>query len=479
MNTGMNLRKIEKPFAFIIFGASGDLAQLKIFPSIYSLAEQKRLPKEYIIIGFARSHFEESAFRELFAQSVRKHFKEGTNEAVLEEIVSHVTYISGQYGDSVAYERLKTVIIKHDHHKQWQKVIYLAIPPTVFDTVAANVAVIREKNEEIKIIIEKPLGVDSTSARHLFHQISLHFNEAEIYLLDHYLGKEAIQSILSLRYANRMLNHMLTGSEIANIQITAFENIGVGKRLGYFDEVGIIRDMIQSHLLQVLALVTMSIPVKESALSFQREKNNVLASLHFADKIRNPLCIGQYASYRQEAEQVKNSTTETFAAMTLFIDQVHWYNVPIFIRTGKKMAKKRTEVVIEFKKLPFQKADLPPNRLILNIQPHEQIEIQLLNKVGGTHTAYRTLTTSDSLACFGDDCLPEHARLLMDVIQGRKMFFLSFQEVLACWDLIDEVIAYKNAKPSALITYPDGAAEISEANELPETFGFNWYAHAG
>jgi len=471
----MLLRKIEKPFAFIIFGASGDLAQLKIFPALYSLVEQKRLPKEYVIVGFARSAFEQAAFKDIFAQSVRQKVKADLDEALLADLLSHVVYVSGQYDDPQAYSNLRSVLKTYEKGDCWQKVVYLAIPPTVFAVVTENMGRLKEKNEEIKLIIEKPLGTDAASARQLFHQVGLHFEEKDIYLLDHYLGKEAIQSILSLRYANRLLNHMLTGKEIANIQITAFEEIDVGKRLGYFDTVGIIKDMVQSHLLQILALVTMSIPVKEAASSFQREKVDILSALHFADKTKTPLVVGQYQSYRSVSEQVANSTTETFAALTLSIDRVDWYNVPVFIRTGKKLSKRRTEVVIEFKKLPFQKPELEPNRLILNIQPEEKIEIQLLNKVGGSSTTFRTLTTADSLACFGDDCLPEHARLLMDALQGEKMFFVSIAEVLACWELIDEIVAYQAKNKLELIQYADGSEDVPEAQQITSEHGYKWY----
>lgn len=471
----MNIRKIDNPFAFIIFGASGDLAQLKIFPALYSLAEQKRLPTEYTIVGFARTQFSQESFKELFAQSIRQKLKHEINEDLLASLLEHVCYVNGNYDDPHSYQNLKAAIVEKDQGRGWQKLVYLAIPPQLFGVTAKNFGALRERDGEIKLILEKPLGTDAASARHLFHEIGLHFNESEIYLLDHYLGKEAIQSILSLRYANRMLNHMLSGKEIANIQITAFEELGVGKRLGYFDTVGIIKDMVQSHLLQVLALITMAIPVKETAESFQREKENILSALHFADKKKNSLVVGQYHSYQKESEQVANSQTETFAALTLFIDKLDWYNVPIFIRTGKKLAKRRTEVVIEFKKLPFQKENLEPNRLILNIQPEEKIEIQLLNKMGGSNMHFRTLSTSDSLACFGDDCLPEHGRLLMDALRGERMFFLSFHEVLASWDLIDEIIAFGKSQNLPLISYPDGSSDVEDSHKIPAAYGFKWY----
>ncbi len=470
----MNLRKIDSAFTFIVVGASGDLAQLKIFPALYSLAEQKRLPLDFSIIGFARTTYTESEFRDLFALSIRQNFKGEVNEAILEKLLGHVTYIAGSYDDPASYQKIDEYLLTKNA-QSWQKVAYLAVPPQLFASVAQNIAALKQAQEEIKLILEKPFGIDSESATALFHAISKYFSEEEIYLLDHYLGKEGIQSILSLRYANRMLNYLLSGQEIANIQLTAFEELSVGKRLGYFDGVGIIKDMIQSHLLQILALVAMTIPVKEAPESFQREKLGILSALHFAKEDKTPLVVGQYASYRSQDMQVANSVTETFAACTLFIDKLDWYKVPVFIRTGKRLSKRRTEIVIEFKKLPFQKQDLEPNRLVINIQPEERIDIQLLSKVGGSNKHFRSLTTSDSIACFGDDCLPEHGRLLMDALQGDRMFFLSFGEVLAAWKLVDEILAYRKNNNLPLVTYADGTDIVAEAAVLPEQYGFKWY----
>ncbi len=470
----MLLNKIKDPFALIIFGASGDLAQVKVFPALYSLIEQKRLPDDYVIVGFARTKLTDIEFREQFRQSVQQRFGNQVDGDLLKKLLEKVVYVSGQYDDKTAYIRLSKKIHQFSPRIKLKKVAYFAVPPSIFPPIIANFSSMRKKGEEMKLILEKPFGIDMLSAQTLFHTVSLHFAESEIYLLDHYLGKEAVQSILSLRYANSIINLMLQGQAIANIQITAFEDHGIGRRLGYFNEVGIIKDMVQSHLLQILALVTMSIPVKESAESFQREKTSILSSLHFPDKGPNSLVIGQYKSYSKEGNIAK-SKTETFAAMRLYIDQLNWYNVPIFLRTGKRMKKKRTEVVIEFKKLPFQRSDLAPNRLVLNIQPDERVSLQLLNKIGGTYSHFRTLTTSDTLACFGDDCLPEHARLLIDVMRSERMFFLSFAEVLAAWKVVDAVLAYKQEKKIPLIIYPDGASDLKEAARLPQAQNFSWY----
>ncbi|MBI4232605.1 hypothetical protein HY605_05205, partial [Candidatus Peregrinibacteria bacterium] len=292
-----------------------------------------------------------------------------------------------------------------------------------------------------------------------------------VYLLDHYLGKTAVQSILSLRHSNRILNLMMKGPEVANIQITAFEKVGVTSRAGYFNEVGTIKDMVQSHLLQILALVAMSIPITDKPDSLHREKNNILSALKFNENSKN-IVLGQYSSYQKEKDIPKNSHTETFVATRLFIDRESWYKTPIYIRTGKKLNEKHTYVVVELTKFGFQPKDEEPNRLIFELQPSERIDIRLVNKHGET-SKYEEISTSDSLACEGDDCLSEHGLLLLDVIRKRRLHFLSFQEIISSWQLTDSIIRFvkKNkVKPEIYKDHSEGPK-----NKLAEMDGFKWF----
>lgn len=471
----MNLYRIDKPFILVIFGASGDLAKLKLFPALYSLAEQKRLPKEFHIVGYARTKNSDAEFQKEFKESIKRATKPGNlNEKLLNDLTSHVSYYSGQYNDIKDFKKLRNHLKVLTGKKQITTLSYFSVPPTIFKDIIQNLGETKaNENEDLRLIIEKPFGQDATSARDLFHFVARYFEEEKIYLLDHYLGKTAVQSLLHLRHSNRLLNLMMKGPEISNIQITAFEKVGVTSRAGYFDQVGTIKDMVQSHLLQILALITMSIPITENAESLHREKYSILSALKFIES-KNNIVLGQYSSYTDEKDIPKDSQTETFAAMRLFIDRESWYSKPIYIRTGKKLHEKHTYVVVELKKFAFQPKNEEPNRLIFELQPEEKIIIRLVNKQGQT-SHYQEISTSDSLACSGDDCLPEHSMLLLDVIRKRRLHFLSFEEIIATWKIIDHIGSFVQKHSLKPEKYTDHSAGPISQNRLTETDGFKWF----
>jgi len=250
----MPINKITQPFALIIFGASGDLAKLKLFPALYSLAQQNRLPKQYYIVGYARSEKTSKQFEAEFISSIKKVHK--VDEKVLNDLLKHLSYVQGQYDKKEDFVRLKTYLKTLTKKTNITKLAYFSVPPIAFKSIIQNLGETKNSsNEDLRLILEKPFGEDTKSAEELFHFVARYFDDDNIYLLDHYLGKPAVKSILSLRHANRILNLMMKGPEIANIQITAFEQVGVQSRAGYFDQVGTIKDMVQSHLLQILALI--------------------------------------------------------------------------------------------------------------------------------------------------------------------------------------------------------------------------------
>ncbi|MBI2634451.1 hypothetical protein HYW82_02135, partial [Candidatus Peregrinibacteria bacterium] len=350
---------------------------------------------------------------------------------------------------------------------------YFSVPPIAFKDIIRNLGETKSKTDDIRLILEKPFGEDTKSATELFHFTARYFDEERVYLLDHYLGKSAVNSILHLRHSNRLLNLMIKGPEIANIQITAFEKIGVSARTGYFNKVGTIKDMIQSHLLQTLALVAMSIPITENATSLHREKYAILSALKFIESEEN-IVLGQYKSYTKEKDIPKNSRTETFAALRLFIDRESWHKTPIYIRTGKKLHEKHTYIVIELKKFSFQPKDEEPNRVILELQPNEKINIRLVNRLG-TASRYQEITTSDSLACEGDDCLPEHGLLLLDVMRHRRVNFLSFPEIIASWEITDQILKCIKRKNIKIEKYSDGSDGPKSQNNLTNLDRFKWF----
>ncbi|PIR04382.1 MAG: glucose-6-phosphate dehydrogenase [Candidatus Magasanikbacteria bacterium CG11_big_fil_rev_8_21_14_0_20_39_34] len=465
--------KLKKSFILTIFGASGDLAKIKIFPALYTLARQGRFPQNYFIVGFARSEKTQDEFRKEVEKSIQEYTNENVKPSVLKELLSHVHYFSGQYNELKSFQEYRT-FLKSLSKKEMSHIAYFSVPPVVFHPIITNLSKSRKnKNEDIRLVIEKPFGHDYKSAEALFHYVSEHFGEEQFYLLDHYLGKSSVQSILNMRRSNRILSNIIRGSEIANIQITALEEVGVQHRIGYFEHVGIVRDMIQSHLLQIFALTTMTIPNKLSSESLKREKNNVIEAIDCPAEDDN-VVLGQYKSYRSQEGVKKTSTTETFAAVRMFIDKENWYKVPIYIRTGKKLHEKHTYISIELKKFPFQDEKEQPNRIIIEFHPEPRINIELVNLQEGV-SRYQSITTADSIACNIDGCLPEHGSLLLDVLDGKRLHFLSFSEILSAWRVVDEMKMLMKERCSKLYRYEDGSEGPKEQHRLPRMDGFEWY----
>ncbi len=470
--------RIRDPFVFTVFGASGDLAQLKIFPALFALAEQKRFPEKLAIIGYARSKIETAEFRTIFADSVKKYYH-GTwgayQDEILEELLSSVHYFSGQYDQVDDFSGYKKFIeVLGFESKETVHIAYFSVPPFVVESITLGLAEVFEPQEnDLRLILEKPFGEDEKSASALFNVLHKNYKNQQLYFLDHYLGKKAVRSLIPLRHMNRILNTMLKGKEIASIQISALEPMGVGDRVGYFDEVGTIKDVVQSHLLQILAMTTMSIPVDASAERVQEERAAILEALEFRPEKKN-ISLGQYEAYKSEDPKVSNSDTETFAAAKLFINRESWYDVPIFLRTGKKLHEKHTYLVVELKKFKFQGEDEEPNRVIIEFYPTESIQIRLLDEDGAT-LRHGEIAASESIACFGDYCLPEHGLLLLDVIRGDNRYFLSQSEIIASWRITDQVInfiASENLKPEI---YKTGTEGPNSQHDLMEGTKFKWY----
>lgn len=466
----MQLFRIKNTFILIIFGASGDLAKLKLFPALYSLMEQKRFPENFYIVGFARSEKTRKEFQKEFKESISD---KKINEKLLNDLADKVYYFQGEYDKIEDFVKLNKYLEELTGKKQLTHLAYFSVPPTTFKDIIQNLGETKSAHQDLRLILEKPFGQDTASARELFHFTARYFDEENVYLLDHYLGKSSVQSLLHLRHSNRLLNLMMKGPEISNIQITASEKVGVAKRTGYFEQVGTIRDMVQSHLLQILSLITMSIPITETSESLHREKYSILSALKFIESSKN-IVLGQYKSYTDEKDIPKKSKTETFAAMRLFIDRESWYKTPIYIRTGKKLHEKHTYVVVELKKFAFQPASEDPNRLIFELQPDERINIRLVNKQG-TGTKYQDISTSDSLACTGDDCLPEHGLLLLDVIRQRRLHFLSFPEIIATWQIIDQIVGFIQKKKLKPEVYKDFSEGPKSQTNLTKMDGFKWF----
>ncbi len=469
----MKLYKIKNNFVLLIFGASGDLAKLKLFPAIYALMEQNRFASKFYIVGYARSPLTDKQFQKRFADSIKAH-KKDYDKKKLDKILKNISYFQGQYDSQEDFQKLRTYLKKLTGSHSITKLAYFSIPPTVFKDVIRNLGETKlSPKEDLRLVIEKPFGEDTKSATELFHFVARYFEEDSVYLLDHYLGKSAVQSILTLRHSNRLLNLMMKGPEVANIQITAAESVGVHKRAGYFDQVGTIKDMIQSHLLQILAFISMSIPITSHYTGLHREKNNILSALRFIESDKN-IALGQYEGYKKEEGVPKNSRTETFAALRLFIDRESWYKTPIYIRTGKKLNNKHTYVTVELKKFGFQPKEEEPNRLIFEMHPKEQLKIKLINPQGKS-SHYQSIETEDSIACEGDFCLPEHALLLLDAMRKNRTYFLSFQEIISTWEITDCITNFIKKAKLKPESYKQGSIGPDKQNNLTKMDGFKWF----
>jgi len=473
-----SLHQIAKSnFTLFIYGASGSLAKLKLFPALYELALEKRLPEDYQIVGYARTGMEAKAFRDFFVKSVRD-ANDYVDESVLKKLLKRVHYFSGQYDSVEDHQRFLKYLRSIEASKSRVRIAYFSVPPSAFTPIFKVLGQVNfnTRKSKLRLVIEKPFGYNLRSAKKLRNVLKKHFDRKQIFLLDHYLGKEAVSNLLSLRYANSILTSLLHRQYVSNIQITALENKDIEGRANYFDNVGILRDMVQSHLLQILAYFMMTAPEQETADHVHYEKAKVLNSIKFYPK---KVVRGQYQGYKSEKDVDPETTTETYAALKLTMKHSQWKGVPIYIRTGKALKQKWTSIVIEFKPQAPQKrsGDLEPNRIVIQLQPFEKIEFHMLTKLGGKTFDFHNLTTGRPIYCSGD-CLSEHGRLFLDVVEGKDELFLGFEEIFAAWKVIDplqKICNRFNRKHCVPHIYKRESLGPKAADELIEADGFEWF----
>jgi len=469
----------ESNFTLVIFGASGSLAKLKLFPSLYELEKENRMPKDYAIVGYARTPMTDAAFRVFFAKAIHEQ-DENVDEKALQRILAHIHYHEGSYTEQASYKECLKKMKAIEKDPSRVRITYFSVPPSAFPDIFANLSAVNwnTRKAPLRLVIEKPFGYDLASAKKLMHSLQKNFKPEQIYLLDHYLGKEAVSNLLSLRYANSILTTLLSRDYVSNIQITAMEEKDIEGRANYFDHVGIVRDMVQSHLLQVLAYLTMFAPIEKTKHAIHHEKARVLKSVRLGD-LHSSVVRGQYVGYTKEKGIPNDSQTETFAALKLFLKHPLWKGVPIYVRSGKCLEQKWTAVVIEFSPRRAQRDNpgLPPNRLVIQLQPYEKIEFHLLTKLGGKTFDFHDLTTGRPIYCSGD-CLLEHGRLFLDVIAGKQGLFLDFEEIFAAWKVIDPLqksCDLKRRKHCELHLYKKGTIGPKAADRLIEADGFHWF----
>lgn len=479
----------KKPFSLILFGASGHLAKIKIFPALYFLALKKRLPDDFLIMGFSRTKMTDEQFRADFEKAVRKYVA-AVNDEVLKKLLTHVRYHAGQYDGLKDFKSLASSLEKYE--KGWKdpvRVAYLSIPPVAFRSVLKNlceggVHIHAKKRPDFRCIVEKPVGHDSESFSGIRSDLYSCFKPEEVFLLDHYLGKEAVRNVYYLRFANPVIERLLKNTLITHVQITAAETAGVEGRAGYFDAVGTFRDMFQSHLLQISALLTMRLLESDEAVKAARLDALQKFYLPPASDLKEIVVQGQYekgmigkekvVGYTQEEDVKAKSQAGTFAAMKVMSRSSRWAGVPIFLRSGKRMAKKETRITIEFHESHCLGKGLSKNRLDIILQGEAGLKMYLQTKLGGTEPQFRPLIMEDPLVCVGD-CLVEHSLLLMEAINGNQRWFLDPEEVRLCWTLVDPLQSYLEQKNTPLHVYAAGSHGPEAADELIARSGFAWY----
>ncbi|MCK5016774.1 MAG: glucose-6-phosphate dehydrogenase (NADP(+)) [Candidatus Peribacteraceae bacterium] len=474
------------PFTFILFGASGHLAQNKIYPALYTLALKKRLPDDYSIVGFSRSKMNGNEFKKLVEDAIKKDMLE-VNEDVLNNFLEHIHYHQGAYDDVKSFEGLNSKINEVEKNSDGTvRLAYLSVPPSVFHPILQNLckAGIHHKKGMFRCIVEKPVGDNAESAEIICKEIRSCFEDEEIFFLDHFLGKEAVRNAYYLRRANPLLERLFKNTLIKSVEITAFEQAGLEGRTGYFEHTGTFRDMFQSHLLMIASLLTMRLSETDS--TFRSVRLNALEQFYLppASNLSDILIQAQYGDgvingekvlgYAKEKDVDNASRTNTYIALKLMTRISRWQGVPFYLRSGKRLNKKETRISIEFQEPNPVGKGATPNRLDIILQGEAGMRMHLQTKLGGTEPEFRPLIMEDPLVCIGD-CLPEHGLLLLEAILGKQQWFLSFDEVHTAWMLTDPLQTYLDDASTPLYTYASGSNGPDEADEWIKGLGGRWY----
>ena len=488
----MNLISNETlhPFDFILFGGTGDLSIRKLIPALYFRHCEKQLPEDGRIIGIGRSDFDSEGFRKMLDESVREHIEEQDfDESSWHEFLQRVHYCTVNVTEQESYKGLVEMLKGREEHV---RVFYLSVAPSLFTAITdgVNEAGLITKNS--RVTLEKPLGRDQASAEDINDSLSAVFDESQIYRIDHYLGKETVQNLLALRFGNAFFEPLWRSERINDVQITIAESLGVEGRGAFYDQTGAMRDMVQNHLLQLLVILAMEPPVSMDSDAVRDEKIKVLRALkplEGIDAIENTV-RGQYKAgaygdgpvpgYLDNDDVADDSSTETFVAIRAEIASWRWEGVPFFLRTGKRLESKTTEIVVNFKKIPhsiFPTADgfSTPNQLIIRLQPEESIRMRIYVKAWGDdiqlQPVYLNLDFND---VFQKRKMIAYERLLLDVIRGNPTLFMRRDEVAAAWAWIDPIHKAWEDYQYKPKNYTAGTWGPSAANALISRNGLRW-----
>jgi len=475
-----------EPCTFVIFGATGNLSHNKLLPALYHLEEAKRLPDDMRIVSFGRREYDDEGWRSEVETLLSTRVRHGLHAEVFQRFARRLHYFQGDMNDAEAYHRLRRTLSEESHFPD-NVVFYMAIRPAEFGMVSdllAQSGLNVEDSGWRRLVIEKPFGYDLESAQLLEERLHRHFSETQLFRIDHYLGKSTVQNVLVFRFANLMMEPLWNRNYIDHVQITHAESKGIETRAEYYDSAGALRDMLQSHLLQMLTLVAMEPPAALDAESLRDEKVKVLKSIRpippsavhahaFRAQYGRGVIGGNKVSPYTEEEGVDDrSTTETYSALKLYIDNWRWRNVPFYIRTGKRMAADTSMIAIRFKHPPQQlfrrthSEEIRPNWLLLSIQPHECLRIEMQVKVPGLEMRTGTTRLDASYCGIAQRQLDAYEALLLDVIEGDHSLFLRYDEVRWAWQVVDPILKVWSMERDFIHTYPAGSMGPQEANRL-------------
>lgn len=495
LRVGLARTRATEPCVVVIFGASGDLTWRKLVPALYRLADESLIPREFAVLGMSRSPMTDDEFR----AKLREGFAE-LDEELWADFSRRIHYMAGNHRDAATYAGLEERLAQMDgeYGTKGNRLFYMAVSPGDFPIIAANLAgqgmnKPAERGGWCRIIVEKPFGRDLQSARDLNRELLRHFDETQIYRIDHYLGKETVQNILTFRFANGMFEPVWNRRYIDHVQITAAETLGVESRGGYYDTSGALRDMIQNHLLQLVALVAMEPPASLDAEAVRDEKTKVFRALRQVTPKEVPSVAvrGQYATgyiegmrvpgYREEDKVPPDSHTETFAAVRFLVDNWRWSGVPFYVRTGKRLPRKVTEIAILFRAVPhilFSRTpedDLEPNLLVLRIDPEEGISLRFATKYPGITTKVRWVNMDFEYGrAFAEPSPAAYERLLLDSMLGDATLFSRGDAVEAAWSVVDPILDAWKISSDPIPTYPSGTWGPRDAETFIEDDGRYW-----